>query len=122
MIPLDWAIWALAAIGAVVVAYVVGVVVWILAGIPFALLRRLFGWLATRAYFAGGGRTNDHSEGERLPGPPYDRIWVEFRYLGHLAGWAYHKTGATSWRKSFPERPDLDALQDARDDAEVDQA
>lgn len=113
----DTLIHILAAIGGIVVIIVVSIGLYFVILVTPLLVERVLKWAGKVVFHAGGGRTHEHEDGERWPNPPYDRIWIELRWLQGVAQLAQKKLGVVNWVGNPAERPDMNAFYEAREEA-----
>lgn len=115
MIP-DPLLYGLAVLGAGVVLAVAAVLLYIVVLALPVLAERVLVWAAGIAFRAGGGRPHDHDDGDRWPDPPYDRIWVELRWLSRVARLLQKKVGIVNWVGNPAERPDMESFYESREE------
>lgn len=115
------ALYALASVGAIVVAYVGAMALGVLVGIAFWALEMAFDRLSGVAWNRGNGRSHLHHDGERHPDAPWDRLWIEALYLKSVFRWAQCRIGFSRWRRPFPSRPDIGRLHELREERGADE-
>lgn len=111
----DTTLYALAAIGAIVVAIVLVVVLYIGIGILLMLVERAFERAAKFVFFAAGGRAGEEDKPDRAPKPPADRVWIELRWLASVSRWVQTKLGYVNYVNPG-ERPDIERLHEVREE------
>lgn len=111
MIP-NVVIYLLAAIGALVVLVAALVASWLALGTALILTEGLLYWIDRRVFYAAGGEAGQSGDG-RLPRPPFDRLWVELRWLADAMKWVETKLGYANYVNPGT-RPDLDRLYELR--------
>ena len=118
----DTLIYALAAIGALVVIAVTLAALYVAILLAPVLAERALGWCAMQVFKLGGGRPKSHEEGFRRARPPYDRIVLELHWLRGVCKLVQKKLGVVNYVGNPAERPDMDAFYERREETRGDTA